>query len=62
VDFIVDASGNVVNAYALQSSPAGFEKSAVDAVSQWKFQPGRKSGRDVPTHMQVPIVFTTKEK
>ena len=24
--------------------------------------PGRKGGRDVPTHMQVPIVFTLNEE
>jgi hypothetical protein len=29
---------------------------------KWKFKPGRKSGRDVPTHMQVPIVFTLNEE
>ena len=39
-----------------------FEAAAVQAVSKWKFKPGRKGGRDVPTHMQVPIVFTLNEE
>lgn len=61
VDFIVDPEGNVVNAYALKSSQHEFEAAAVQAVSKWKFKAGRKSGKSVPTHMQVPIVFTLNE-
>lgn len=61
VDFIVDPSGNVQNAYALKSSQREFEAEAVKAVSKWKFKAGRKAGRDVPVHMQVPIVFTLNE-
>lgn len=62
VDFIVDTNGDVQNAYALRSSQREFESAAVQAVSKWKFKPGRKGGRDVPTHMQVPIVFTLNEE
>jgi protein TonB len=61
VDFIVDPEGNVQNAYALKSSQHEFEAAAVQAVSKWKFKAGRKSGKSVPTHMQVPIVFTLNE-
>lgn len=62
VDFIVDTNGDVQNAYALRSSQREFEAAAVQAVSKWKFKAGRKGGRDVPTHMQVPIVFTLNEE
>lgn len=62
VDFIVDTNGDVQNAYALRSTQREFEAAAVQAVSKWKFKPGRKGGRDVPTHMQVPIVFTLSEE
>lgn len=62
VDFIVDTNGDVQNAYALRSTQREFESAAVQAVSKWKFKPGRKGGRDVPTHMQVPIVFTLNEE
>jgi periplasmic protein TonB len=61
VDFIVDQNGDVQNAYALKSSQHEFEAEAVKAVARWKFKPGRKAGRNVPTHMQVPIVFTLNE-
>lgn len=58
VDFIVDTDGNVRNAYAASSTQRDFEQAAVTAVSKWKFKPGRKGGRAVNTHMQVPIVFS----
>jgi TonB family protein len=58
VDFIVDPAGAVRNAYALKSSRPEFARSAVEAVSQWRFEPGQVAGRKVNTHMQVPIVFT----
>jgi periplasmic protein TonB len=57
VDFVVTAEGNVVKASALRSSRREFEAAAVAAVSKWKFVPGKKSGRPVNTHMQVPIGF-----
>ena len=61
VDFLVDTNGDVQNAYAVKSSQREFEAAAVQAVSKWKFKPGKKGGRNVITHMQVPIVFTLNE-
>jgi periplasmic protein TonB len=61
VDFIVDTNGEVRNAFAASSSQREFEAAAVQAVSKWKFRPGRKNGHAVFTHMQVPIVFTLNE-
>jgi protein TonB len=61
VDFIVDPNGNVRNAVAAHSSQREFEEPACAAVSKWKFRPGRKGGRAVYAHMQVPIVFTLSE-
>ena len=62
VDFIVDTDGNVRNAFAAHSSQREFEAPAVQAVSKWKFRPGRKNGHSVFTHMQVPIVFSLAEE
>lgn len=58
VDFFVDSTGRVHNAVAVHSSRDEFEQAAVDAVSQWRFQPGRRGGRNVTTHLQAPIIFT----
>jgi protein TonB len=62
VDFIVDSNGDVQNAFSIRSSQREFETAAIQAVSKWKFKPGRKGGRNVNTHMQVPIVFTLNEE
>lgn len=62
VDFIVDNNGDVQNAFSMRSSQREFENAAIQAVSKWKFKPGRKGGRNVNTHMQVPIVFTLNEE
>lgn len=62
VDFIVDQNGDVQNAYAVKSTQREFEQPAVAAVTKWKFKPGRKGGRAVNTHMQVPIVFTLNDE
>jgi TonB family protein len=61
VDFIVDTNGDVQNAYAHRASHREFEAPAVAAVEKWKFAPGMKNGRAVPTHMQVPIQFSLNE-
>lgn len=58
VEFVCDASGNVVNAFAVNSTAREFEGAAVQAVSKWKFHPGRKAGRNVATRMQVTIDFS----
>jgi RNA polymerase sigma factor (sigma-70 family) len=42
-------------------SPVGtsdFDSAAIQAVSQWRFQPGQVNGHAVYTHMRVPIVFS----
>lgn len=61
VDFIVDAEGAVHNVTALATTHPAAGDSAVEAVSQWQFEPAQKNGRPVATHLQVPIRFTLTE-
>lgn len=58
VGFIVDSRGTVREAYPIRSTHREFESAAVQAVSKWRFRPGKKGGRAVNTRMQVPIVFS----
>lgn len=58
VQFIVDSNGNVRNAFAVSSTQHEFEAPAVQAVSRWRFKPGRRGGRSVNTRMEIPIVFS----
>ena len=62
VEFVVAADGSVRDARAVRSSQREFEDAAVRAVSKWTFRPGQKDGRNVPTRMQVPIVFSLNEE
>lgn len=57
VGFVVDASGAVSNAHAVNSTHPGFNDAAVAGVLKWKFRPGVHAGRKVNTRMLVPIVF-----
>ncbi len=61
VGFIVDTNGDVHDAYVINSTRREFEASAVQAVSKWKFRPGRKGGRPVNTRMSVPVVFNIQD-
>jgi periplasmic protein TonB len=58
VGFICDSEGNVRDPYVMNSTHREFEVPAVQAVSKWKFKPGRRGGRNVNTRMSVPLVFT----
>ena len=58
VDFVVDIEGRVRNPYVVRSLNPSFDDPAVEAVRQWRFEPGMNGGRPVNTHMQVPVVFT----
>ena len=58
VGFTVNTQGQVENASVLRSTEPGFEASALQAVSKWRFRAGRKDGNAVNVSMQVPIVFS----
>ena len=57
VIFIVDPSGKVTDARVEKANFAAFEKPALDAVRQWKFEPGVKGGQRVACRMKAPIRF-----
>ena len=62
VDFVVDSTGRVTKAKVLRGSHPLFGVRALEAVQQWRFHPGRKEGRLVNTHMQVPVIFQLNEE
>ena len=59
VQFIVDAKGHVVSPTIESATHPEFERPALDAVRQWKFEPAVRSGQKVSSKMRVPIRFTT---
>jgi protein TonB len=57
VVFIVDQSGKVLKPRVEKASHPAFEKPAIDAVKQWKFEPAVKGGQRVSCKMRAPIRF-----
>jgi protein TonB len=58
VEFIVDTNGDVRNPYVVRSTQREFESAAIQAISKWKFRPGKKGGRVVNTgRVQQPFSF-----
>jgi protein TonB len=55
--FIVDETGRVANPRVEKASHPEFEKPALDAVRQWKFEPAVKAGKRVGCRMRVSVRF-----
>jgi protein TonB len=57
VIFVVDEHGKVVEPRIEKSSHPAFERPALDAVRQWKFEPAVKAGQRVSCRMRAPLRF-----
>ena len=58
--FVVDQRGRVESPIVQSSTDPQFEASALAAVKQWKFEPGKRNGQAVKFRMRVPITFPKK--
>jgi protein TonB len=57
VTFLVDATGKVASPRVAKSSHPAFEKPALEAVKQWRFEPAVKAGQRVGCKMRVDVRF-----
>lgn len=58
VKFLVDADGQVHDIRIIKASPPDiFDRSVIDALSTWRFAPGKLQGRPVATQVTTTIVF-----
>lgn len=55
--FVVDPSGKVASPKVERSTNPAFEKPALDALKQWKFEPGVRAGQRVGCKTRVSIRF-----
>jgi len=55
--FIVNKNGRVEQAKVQNASHPVFEEPALQAVKQWKFEPGKRNGEPVRFRMRVPMTF-----
>lgn len=55
--FVVDQGGRVADPIVQKSTDPAFERSALAAVKQWRFEPGKRGGKPVRFRMRVTITF-----
>lgn len=55
--FVVDPKGRVTKPIVQKSTDRAFERAALNAVKQWRFEPGKRKGEPVNFRMRVPITF-----
>ncbi len=56
--FVIDENGRVIEPRVESSTRREFERPALDAVRQWRFEPGIRDGEPVRTLVRTPIEFT----
>jgi len=58
VQAIINKQGDVTDVKVLKPLPMGLDKSAVDAVSKWKFKPATLNGKPVDVYYNLTVNFT----
>jgi protein TonB len=54
---VVDERGRVQTPKVQKSTDSAFNKSALDAIKQWKFEPGKRNGKTVSSRLRIPMTF-----
>lgn len=57
VQFTVDAQGRVQSPQIVSSANPALNQPVLDALKQWRFEPGTRGGRKVPFKMMQPFTF-----
>lgn len=55
--FTVDPDGRVKDPAVLRTTDPAFDRVALAAIKQWRFEPGKRNGRPVEFRMRIPITF-----
>ncbi len=53
----INETGDVTDAKIIKGIGAGCDETAIDAIKQTKFTPGKQRGKPVKTQVSIPIVF-----
>ncbi len=57
VNCIVGADGKPKNLRVIRSLGLGLDEKALEAVTTWRFEPGKKDGVNVPVIINVEVSF-----
>jgi protein TonB len=60
LEAIIDERGNVTSVRVVRGLPMGLEQSAIQAVSQWKFQPAMLDNRPVAVYFSLTVQFEVR--
>jgi len=58
--FVVNSDGSAGDIKIMQALGLGLDEAAIDAVRQWRFQPGLKEGQPVPVIATAQVNFGVK--
>lgn len=61
VEFVVDLDGSVRDPIVKSSTRKEFELPALQAVSKWKYKPGKKGKEKVNVRIEAPVKFDPKK-
>lgn len=57
LSLVVDADGRTKDIHVTKPLGLGLDEKAIEAVSQWKFTPGKKDGKPVPVQASIEVTF-----
>lgn len=61
-ELVIDTTGQISRLTTMRASHPEFEKSAREALQNWKFIPAEKDGKPVESRWRLAIVFENSEK
>jgi periplasmic protein TonB len=61
VTVVIDETGAVISSVVAKSSHPDFEKPALEAITKWKFKPGKKDGTPVKVKATLPLRFNLND-
>jgi periplasmic protein TonB len=57
LQIVVTLDGVASDIQVVKKLPLGLDEKAIQAVQQWRFKPGEKSGKPVPVMVMVEVTF-----
>jgi TonB family protein len=61
LSLVIDQNGKPQDIHVLKPLGLGLDEKAIEAVTQWSFKPGMKSGVAVPVAAQIEVTFRPKD-